>query len=392
MLRHPNLLLGVDAACAIFPIMRCAALVACIAMSGTALSACAADAPGATHAQTHTWDATSAAKYLDSRQVWWMQWSESQRDHGTVCISCHTAVPYAMARPALRKALKEQGVSSPEEVMLQYIRKRVDLWNDIKPFYNDEEMGPKKTVESRGTEAVLNALVLARYDSSQGRLSAPAKRAFAHMWEAQLKDGAEQGSWNWLNFQNAPWESNESHYYGAALAAVAVGIAPVEYRKTASIQPDLYELRSYLARHYDEQPLVNKIVLLWAASRLPQLMTDSQRTVLFAEIRSCQHSDGGWSLTSLGKWKRQDGTPLDERSDGYATGLTIYALKQAGVPMNSPEMKLGTHWLMANQDVVHGSWPAYSLNEKRDPSSDVGRFMSDAATSYAVMALESGSH
>ncbi len=46
----------------------------------------------------------------------------------------------------------------------------------------------------------------------------------------------------------------------------------------------------------------------------------------------------------------------------------------------------GLAWLAANQ-TAEGSWPANSLNALDPPSADVARFMTDAATAYAVLAL-----
>jgi squalene-hopene/tetraprenyl-beta-curcumene cyclase len=336
----------------------------------------------------HDWDRFTAAHYLDERQIWWMNWPKAQRDHETACVSCHTAVPYALARPSLRHGLGESGPSNPEQTMLGYVTRRVNLWNEVEPFYSDEKVGPRKTVESRGTESVLNALILARYDAQQGRLSDVTRKAFDNMWATQLTKGAELGAWDWLNFHNAPWESNESQYYGATLAALAVGLAPGNYRKSPEIQPELHQLSSYLMRDYAAQPLVNRIVLLWASSQLPRLLTSQQRKSLMDEIRARQGDDGGWSLTKLGEWKRKDNTALDERSDGYATGLTVYALKEAGVSTNKPEMKQAIMWLIKNQNAKEGLWQAYSLNKQRDAGSEVGHFMNDAATSYSVMALE----
>ena len=89
----------------------------------------------------------------------------------------------------------------------------------------------------------------------------------------------------------------------------------------------------------------------------------------------------------MGAWKRKDNTPLETKSDGYATGVVTFLLQQAGMKRDQPQLKRGLTWLMLNQDKTEGRWLAYSLNKQRDLSSDIGRFMSDAATAYAVLAL-----
>src|SRR5580693_371446 len=67
---------------------------------------------------TNSWDRKAAAAYLDQRAGWWMGWQRAARDHETFCVSCHTAVPYAMSRPSLRKSLGEEGPSANERKLL----------------------------------------------------------------------------------------------------------------------------------------------------------------------------------------------------------------------------------------------------------------------------------
>lgn len=349
--------------------------------------------------QTISWNARAAAHYLDQREISWAGWPGSARDHDTFCVSCHTVLPYAISRPFLRAALDEQGPNPTEHMVIDNVAKRVRFWNAEGPYYTDEGYGSGKAAESRGTEAVLNAVILANTDVRSGTLSDITKTALSYMWTTQLTEGDERGAWAWLHFGMEPWEASDSQYYGAALAALAVGIAPEDYRSRADIQPNLKMLRDFLNRQYPEQSIANDIVLLWASTKLPNLVEPDRRTNIIDEIRKHQRDDGGWALSRLvcpKGWSlhairckefRTDWTLQETGSDGYATGLITFVLQTAGFSTQDPTVARGIAWLRENQNEKDGSWPSWSLYEKRSSTSNVGHFMRDAATAYAVLAL-----
>ncbi|PYR67822.1 MAG: hypothetical protein DMF88_11520 [Acidobacteria bacterium] len=86
-------------------------------------------------------------------------------------------------------------------------------------------------------------------------------------------------------------------------------------------------------------------------------------------------------------WIRADRSLVEMKSDGYATGLVTLTLQQAGLTRDNVQVARGLLWLERNQNTSEGFWPADSLNVQRPPTSNIGRFMSDAATAYAVLAL-----
>jgi hypothetical protein len=353
------------------------------------------------------WDRDGAAKYLDDRMDFWFAKAKKLRtgQSETACVSCHTTIPYMLARPALRHAMRVNNPTSQESRILDEAKQRVKSYGDHEPLYDFNE--DKKT-QSRGTEAILNALILTSADAAQNRieLSEPTEKALQRLWQTQRSDG----KWDWLDFGLEPFETVDGAYQGATLAALAVGIAQSSSKKaTDSEKAGIDKLRGYLNSNYASQRLFNKTWMLLASTRLNSLLTEEQRQALVKEIQSKQRDDGGWSLESLGAWRwnhtaapfRPPGTldaSLLAQADGYATGLVVYTLRQARLPLTHPAVNRGLHWLRTNQrdiPVKEHTWPAWrahSLNFDREHGGDKGEpwrrmFMSDLATAFAVLAL-----
>jgi hypothetical protein len=342
---------------------------------------------GAANAPTASFNKQAAAHYLDDREVWWQAWPRAQKDHGTLCISCHTVVPYAMVRPELQRDLGESAIATPEKIMLASVEKRVANWSDMIPFYSDEKSGPGKTAESHATEAVLNAVILASYDAAQRQLRPITRTAFDNAWALQESTGPLAGAWKWQDFHLGPWESSESAYQGAALLMLEAVNLPASYARETETRTHLDRLRDYLRRNYAAQPLVNQLYILWASAKDSKLLTRDERKALIASLHSQQQSDGGFRTASLDARDRVDHTAQPTTSDGYATGLAVLALEAQRTPRHDPTLSRSLAWLAQHQQ-SDGAWTAASLNKQRDPASDPALFMTDAATAYAVLALE----
>jgi squalene-hopene/tetraprenyl-beta-curcumene cyclase len=374
--------------------------LAALCVIGIGLAGLGAAAPPANPVPTWTQQA-AAAKYLDARMVEWWDKSKTLKTGGSEvkCISCHTAVPYAWARAALRRAQHITEPTSHEARILENVRRRVEYANGDQPYYDHTE---DKKVESRGVEAVLNAIVLTAQDTESPATTA----AIARMWEVQRRDGA----WDWLDFGLEPYEAPDAAFHGATLAALAAGSPTGKLASnTDKGRAGLDQLRAYLRASLATQRLFNRTWALLASSRLDGILTPADRDAILHDLDARQRPDGGWSLTDLGTWRWKNkaapfappGTTdadLLAASDGYATGLVIYAMRQAGRATDNPTVRKGQLWLIEHQtperpdDPAWAPWRAHSLNFDREHGGPKGEpwrrmFMSDLATSFAVLAL-----
>jgi squalene-hopene/tetraprenyl-beta-curcumene cyclase len=314
------------------------------------------------------WNPQLAANYLDGRQKEWFAWPRANTAVG-VCVSCHTGLPYMLARPALRTVLKEAGPSPYETGLLDAVKKRIP------------------TFGTTPAEPVLTALLFSEQDARSGLLSKETEQAFDSLWSLQIASGPSQGSWSWNNTGRDPFSAPYGQFYGAALAALAIGVAPDGYQSRPQIQKNLDALKRYLTDQRNKQPLHNRLVLVWASTRLKGVLRDADRKTIVTELISQQQLDGGWTLESLGPWSQHPDAPHAEGSNPYATGLATYVLETTGLSAANPNVERGLGWLRSHQDPKSGFWDAQSMNTRYQSGSMPSQFMRDVATGFAVLAL-----
>lgn len=291
-----------------------------------------------------------AAEYLDGVGVGWTRERK--------CITCHTNMPYLTARPLLKG----------------------DEWKEVRTFLEKDVEKWSNGGKPRGDAYVVaTAFALAFNDAQQmGKLHDTTKAALDRMWTVQ-KDG---GAWNWLKCDWPPLEHDD--YYGAVLAALAVGYAPGDYAKSDSAKAGVAKLRAYLKKT-PAPDLHHAATLLWASTKLDGLLTADEQKKIVSDLKAKQRADGGWSLPSLGNYKRRDKekSPNDPNaeSDGYGTGFATFVLRQAGAKPTDAAVAKGVAWLKTNQR-ESGRWYTRSL------SNDAEHYIANAGTAFCVLALE----
>jgi len=259
--------------------------------------------------------------------------------------------------------------------MHQYLEYRVTHWDSGQAADKPGQGSAIKPLPTEGvTEIVATAATLAFLDSQMtGKLQPATRQALDRIWELQQPNGA----WTWNHTNLAPLEYDD--YFGAVYAALGVGAAPDGYSQTPEAQKGLAKLRTYFQKN-PAPNLHHKVWLLWASTKMDHLMTPAARQQTIEELWKLQQGDGGWSLPSL--WKPSPMRAKDKQaaSDGYATGLAIYVLKQAGLSPSDPRMAKGLAWLKTHQR-ESGRWFTPSLNGSRR------NVITNAGTALCAMAL-----
>ncbi len=111
------------------------------------------------------------------------------------------------------------------------------------------------------------------------------------MWRFQMGDGSRKGAFPWNNSDRDPY-SNEAIYIGASLAALAVAIAPDNYRSRPEIRGNLEALENYLRISANGQPLHHRLVSLWASAKLKGLLPEEAVQQILKETWQGQEADG----------------------------------------------------------------------------------------------------
>jgi squalene-hopene/tetraprenyl-beta-curcumene cyclase len=288
------------------------------------------------------------------------------------CVSCHTTGLYLTVRPTLTPYLG-QPLAEMREFFVDELRdnlaaKPIDLQKATRP-----------------AQIIYTAAGLAEWDAHvTRRLSPETKQALDQMLDVQLATG----TWGSLDCW-PPYESDAYHL--ATMAAMAVAAAPGWLAQAGDQEKEaVLKLKEFL-RSTPPPHDYGRTLLLWAAARMPDLLTTSQRTELVEMLWRHQRADGGWSIRTFAapeKWGggnraaklRAEPEFAEPPSDGHQTGLALIVLREAGVSAKDQRIQRGVRWLKENQR-ESGRWWTRSLN------TDTFHFITYSGTAFPLLAL-----
>jgi len=295
-----------------------------------------------------------AKAFLDDTSL---KWARQNR-----CGTCHTTIPYLMARPLL-------GGANPA------------AWNEVRAAVSDFASDRiAKQAPDAAFIAGSSVAALAVGDAASGRpVQADTRALFDYLWASQGSEGA------WVVPQKGmlPFLERDPRYI-AFMVALGLGYTTGRYyEEDPRGRVGFAKLQGFIRNNLPSS-VHDKAVLLWASIRTHGLLSKKEQEDYTHSILALQRDDGGWALPAMGSWLRHDGPASDPGvSDGYATALSAFVLCQRGYSAKDAPITRALVWIRRHQR-VSGRWYTRSLY-----SEQFQNYLSNMGTAYAVMALRS---
>jgi outer membrane protein OmpA-like peptidoglycan-associated protein len=265
-------------------------------------------------------------RYAAQRGINWLEWSAMYWQDQKKCFGCHV-----QAQTMMGLSIAQTNSYVVNSKTLRTLACFTATKQDNDGHEKDEGGG------NRFTPTHFAAMGMAYYDEANGIKSDATLRRYVDWMTGQID---ATGAFP-IDFDKPP--ISQGTINSTANAAVAF---MEEYAQTGNPNYRVAAERGlqFIASKIPEttQDEVFKVIAL---SRYGTQFQRELAGSLVQQLKSEQNPDGGWRKTSDTKM-----------SDPFATGQVLYAFKEAGVSIESPEFNKGVRYLINNQD-SSGAWP-----------------------------------